>query len=795
MSSEDSRINRRPRPARGLLHDWRFWAVGVVALYTVIGFLIVPFIAKHQIPVQVRKAVACDASVAKVRFNPYTFNAMVGGLVFQDRRGDTLVTCHEIHLDFSPWPLRKRILAFEEVRALSPTLAVRVHDDGTMNLLDLIPDTTAVEGKKPSKPLLIRVERLEISAMSATFDDATVNGHVALDSVDVHLTSFFTQSGDTAQFAARLLSRAGGEVRAKGFTMPLDGVVNTRIDVDSLNVTPGAPYLAQFAYLDLRGGKLNVHGDVRAVAPPGSQPDVHYQGDIVVDDLKLFDTLKKQDFFGFDRLAVIGAEAQSLPPGARVEEIGIDGIYARIAIAEDQSFNVNDVFAPARARADSIGAASSPAGADSAAAPAKPPMPDVTIGRIRIDGGAVDFSDLSLPLPFATRVHAVKGEITALSPDNAAGSKLLIEGTVDEHGFAKASGFINAFDPIAFTDITVAFRNIELTDLTPYSGKFAGYQIKKGKLSLGLEYDIRNAQLKGDNEILLEKLTLGEKIESPEAVNLPVKLAIALLKDSNGNIDLDLEVAGDLNDPKVNTASLVWQALKKVITKITMAPFRFLGNMMGIGGDEMEFVEFEPGRKNLTPPQHERLGNLAKALKEKPSLKLQVHGAYDKRSDADAIRAQRFDALLEERLLATSGGDSSAVSAIKADPSSGRMQAILEGLYTEAFGAEKLATLRTAHTQAPASASGAAPDASNPSAAPALDLAGYFGAMRDELIAAQSVSDPELVQLAADRTAAIRGYMIEMQTIAPERIEAAESDVHDQDEDWVRCKLALDAME
>ncbi len=789
--------SRRPR-ARRLLRDWRVWAASVVALYTIVGFLIVPLVAKSQIPAQVRKALGCEASVANARFNPYTFNASLGGFVLQDKRGDTLATFDELYVNLAPWALRKRVVALEEVRLAAPAIAVRVREDGTMNLLDLVPaDTAAADGeaKKPGKPWIVRVDRLAVNHGGITLTDDIAHADIAIDSLHLVLTSFASEPGDTARFETRLLSRDGGALRASGYAMPLDGVVDARVDVDSLVMVPAGPYLAQFAYLELKGGKLNVHGDVRAVAAPGAQPDVRYVGDFVIDDLALFDTLKKQDFFGFNRLAIVKAQAQSQPPGAEVSEIAVDGIYARIAIAEDRSFNVNDVFAPARARADSVRALKSGNMViDSTIAPSQAPLPDIAIGRVKIDGGEVDFSDLSLPLPFATRVHSVKGEVTALSPDNAAGSEVLIEGTVDEHGFAKATGFINAFDPIAFTDLKVSFRNIELTDLTPYSGKFAGYRIKKGKLSLGLEYDIQNAQLKGDNEILLEKLTLGEKVESPDATSLPVKLAIALLKDSNGNIDLDLEVAGDLNDPKVNTASLIWQALKKVIIKITTAPFRFLGNLLGIGGDEMEFVEFEPGRKNLTPPQHERLGNLAKALKEKPGLKLEVHGAYDKRADAQAIRSQRFNALLEERLLASAGGDSSAVSAIKGDPSSGRMQSVLEALYTESFGSDKLAALKTTHTKAPAVAAPAAGTPA-PSSSPTLDLAGYFAAMRDELIATQPATDADLVQLSTDRTAAIRGYMVEMQTIPAERIAISETDVHDDNEDWVRCKLGLEAMD
>jgi hypothetical protein len=802
MTTDETRTNEvsaRPR-ARRLLRDWRFWVGVVFALYSLIGFIVVPLVAKKQISSQVRNLTRCEAQVAKVRFNPYNFNVKLGGFVLLDRDADTLVTFDELYVNLAPLPLHKREVDLEAVHLLSPLIAARVRKDGSLNFVDLLPDSAAAAAaadsaaQEASTPWVIRVERVAVDGMVLSLNDASAHASIAIDSLELAVRNFRSTKGDTMQFATRFVARDGGAVRLQGYALPFDGVFQTRVDVDSLVLTAASPYLAKFAYLDLQKGKLNVHGDVHAVTPPDSPPEVSFQGDVVVDDLALYDTLKKQDFFGFDRLAVLKTQAKSVPPSARVEEVAIDGIYARIAIAEDRSFNVNDVLAPSRARADSIKTSqntSTPVPAESAAAKAKAPPPDIAIGRIRIDGGEVDFSDLSLPLPFATRVHSVKGQVTALSPDNAAGSELLIEGTVDEHGFAKATGFINAFDPIAFTDIDVSFRNIELTDLTPYSGKFAGYRIKRGKLSLGLEYDIKQAQLKGDNEILLEKLTLGEKVESPDATSLPVKLAVALLKDSNGNIDLDLEVAGDLNDPKVNTWSLIWQALKKVIIKITTAPFRFLGNLLGIGGDEMEFVEFEPGQKDLTPPQYERLGNLAKALKEKPALKLEVHGAYDKRADADAIRKERFSADLEGRLLAVVGGDSTAVNAIKDDPSSGRMQTVLETMYTEAFGAEKLAALKAASTKAPA----ATPQKKNAPATPTLDLATYFAAMRDELIAAQPVGEADLVKLAADRSAVIRGHMIERETIPAERVAIVESDVSDEDEDWVRCKLGLDSME
>jgi hypothetical protein len=778
---------RRRNALRRLARDWRAWLAAIAALYTIAGFLVVPPVAKHQVQKQVRALLGCEASVRSLRFNPYTFNTRARGFALSDRRGGPLLSFDELFVNFAPWPLTRKVVAVEEVRLRGPRVAIRIREDGTINLLDLVP-VPAADGTEAApegeSAFLMRVDRVAVSAATITFDDATTepDASAAIDSLDLTATGYRSAPGDTTFFETTFFGRAGGMARAGGWVMPAEVIVHARVDVDSLALTPADPYLARFAYLDLRSGKLAVHGDIHAVATPPGPPAIEFSGDIVSDDLRLHDALKDQEFFGYRRLSVLSAQAKSVPPAARVDEIALSGIYARIAIAADGSFNVKDVFAPAIAAADSMQRAKAGGVAPDTAAAA--PLPDIAIGRVRIDGGEVDFSDLSLPLPFASRVHSVTGVITALSPDNAAGSKVLIEGTVDEHGFAKATGFVNAFDPVAFTDLDVGFRNIELTDMTPYSGKFMGYRIKRGKLSLGLEYDIKQGRLKGDNRILLERLTLGEKVESPDAVGLPIKLAIALLKDKNGNIDLDLEVEGDLNDPKVNTADLVWQALKKVIVKITTAPFRFLGNLLGIGGDEMEFVEFETGRKNLTPPQHERLGHLARALVERPQLKLQVRGAFDKTGDAAALREQRFEELLMSRLLAAAGGDSTAARAIASDPAGGRMQGVLEALTAEAFGAAALPAMRAEHTKVPAEGG-----------EPRLDLATYFQAMRGRLIAAQGVEEAELVALATERAGAIRGYLVEMQRVAPERVEAAENETHEDGGEWVRCRLSLDGSE
>jgi hypothetical protein len=198
----------------------------------------------------------------------------------------------------------------------------------------------------------------------------------------------------------------------------------------------------------------------------------------------------------------------------------------------------------------------------------------------------------------------------------------------------------------------------------------------------------------------------------------------------------------------------------------------------------MEFVEFEAGESRLTPPQHERLGNLAKALTERPQLKLQVRGAYDKTTDVTALRTKQFEAILMDRLLASANGDSAAARAIVSDPTSGRMQTVLETLTAESFGAASVTGMKAEHTKVPAGGGAAR-----------LDLATYFQAMRERLIGAQQVNDAQLVELSTQRSGAIRGYLIEMAKIPPERIEVVEAEVSEGEGDWVRCRLSLDGSD
>ncbi len=224
------------------------------------------------------------------------------------------------------------------------------------------------------------------------------------------------------------------------------------------------------------------------------------------------------------------------------------------------------------------------------------------VRRVRLQNAKLDFADLSLRPQFAAKIYELNGVVTGLSTKRDARSQIELDGRIDEFGLARVRGQLNPFAPTDNTDLNVVFKNVDMVSASPYTMKFAGYKVAEGKISLDLQYKVRNRQLDGTNQIVLDKLTLGERIDSPDALKLPLELALAILKDSDGRIDLGLPVSGDMSDPQFSYGALIWKAVGNVLTKIVTAPFRALGNLLGISADKLEAIDFDAGSAVLLRP-------------------------------------------------------------------------------------------------------------------------------------------------------------------------------------------------
>ena len=308
----------------------------------------------------------------------------------------------------------------------------------------------------------------------------------------------------------------------------------------------------------------------------------------------------------------------------------------------------------------------------------------------------MSFGDLSLVLPFATRVHGLNGVVVGIGSDPGSRSTVKLDGRVDEFGQVKVDGALSAFRPKVFTDLSVIFRNVPMSTLTPYSATFAGRRIVAGTMDLDLQYKIDRGALVGENKVVLTKLQLGERVESSGAMRLPLDLAIAILSDSEGRIDIALPVKGNVDSPEFSYGHLIWQALVTVITKIVTSPFRALAGLLGGEADaeRLQTIAFEPGSDVVQPPEREKLQRVADVLGKRTQLKLTVHGGYEAKVDGEALRSLRVRRDLAQRMdvKLKPGEDPGPVAFDQA-----KSQRTLETLLTERGGAKAVEEFQGAY--------------------------------------------------------------------------------------------------
>ena len=272
------------------------------------------------------------------------------------------------------------------------------------------------------------------------------------------------------------------------------------------------------------------------------------------------------------------------------------------------------------------------------------------IGPVNINNAVLTFQDDNLPLPFKTTVSELNGKISELNTQEASKTRLLVNGVVDKYGVAKITGFLEPNDVKLLTDIDMVFKNISMKNFTPYTGKFIGRELDGGKLNLDLKYNIKKSDLDANNNIIITKIKLGKKVQSKDAVSLPLGLAIALLEDSNGVIDLNIPISGNVDDPKFSVGPIVWKAFSNLIMKAITAPFSLLGAIFGFAEDEIKSVSFDHAKSKITPTQKETLDKISKILAKRPNLAVKLNPTYVDRKDLEAMKKEKFDEFIKSKI-------------------------------------------------------------------------------------------------------------------------------------------------
>jgi hypothetical protein len=497
--------------------------------------------------------------------------------------------------------------------------------DGTIDLKKLVyvsankvPDSTVT-------PWSYRLEEFSLANMGVDFTDEVPSHTVGikLDELILKLNGVSSNLRDVIgiQSSGRINQKTTMNLHAQLTREALMSKGEFELNHFSLPLID--PYLEPSTNAALRRGDLTLKGEYSYTPSKAS-----VQGRIGLSDWVVEDRRDNSVLLGWNRIGVTPFIYAYPDNRLKINQISVDGLYTNALVDHNKTLNYATLSKVVKSEANTSNGKSNPFGID--------------VIKLAIANSSATFSDVSLPLPFKTYIHDLNGEILGISTTKDVTTFVRLKGGVDQYGVAKIDGSLNTKAPKNFTDIQVAFDNLELKQYTPYSLQFLGYKIANGKLFLNLGYKINNGKLDGKNQVVIKQIELGE--EKAGGSPWPMRLVVALLEDSDGVIDIDLPIQGDVNSPDFKYGKVVWQVIGNILTKAVTSPFKLLGSLMGISsGDETaSSVIFEPGVYELSPPMKERLDKLETVLVKRPKLSLKVHGGWAVKEDDRALRIQKL---------------------------------------------------------------------------------------------------------------------------------------------------------
>ena len=548
----------------------------------------------------------------------------------------SLFDVNGIHVD-----LLKQQIQISEVSTSDSEIKAWLQADGQINYQSLFASET--EGVEPqateteaSDPWQISLDQLSLNNYRIDFTDYSQAKPVEmrLDQLALNVKDY--RNVDAQRLPIQLDTRFNqfGHIKLDGDIGLSPFSANFTVDLQGIVLKAFQTYVDPYVNLELADGDFNTRGNLQV--KEGDELSVNYQGDANINSLITRDKVKNLDFVKWGNLELKQMTLDVAKQDYKLGRVIFDQPYVRFTKKKDGSNNVSDVM---------VAKANNPPkvqGADKKSKNAQSSdSPVITIGKIELKQGTSDFADYSLVLPFVVKMNNLDGEVDGFSSDTDNAVKLQLQGKVRDLASVKIAGKYQLQS--GDSDISLSFKHLPLPLVTPYMAEFAGYKIEKGQMALDLKYEIKAGQLSAHNKIFIDQLVLGDKVESPKAVSLPLKFAVALLKDANGKINLDFPVTGSLEDPKFSVGSLISDVLANLVTKTVSAPFDAMASLFDTDED-LSTASFAAGSSELTEAEKAKLNQIVKGLQTKPGLVLEIRGAAYQDLDWPVMR---YDALVD----------------------------------------------------------------------------------------------------------------------------------------------------
>jgi uncharacterized protein involved in outer membrane biogenesis len=553
-----------------------------------------------------------------------------------------------------------RQAAIESVAFTGGAVRARREKDGTLNLLALLtptpaaaPSQTAVTAA-PAKPPEFMIGEVALRDFSVELTDlaAPRPAQLSLAGIQFSLKKVTLAEGAVMPLALTLNWAPQGTVKVDGtVTLKPELKADLKTEAAALAVLPLSPYLEEFINARITQGSLSLSSGVQVAMVAGA-PALTFDGGVMVDKLGLVDGVLNEELAGFGSLALNGLKAVTAPQLAvSLAEITVTAPYARVLVNKDGVLNlarlvkVGGVSPPDSAAGAGLSLYKTPPANATASA-----VPKIGIGKVVITGGDFTLTDRSLEPNVRMAVSLFGGTIAGLSSENLAKADVDLKAAVDGAGPVSITGKLDPLGAKKFVDLKIDFKNVDLLPLSPYSGKYAGYELARGQLSIDVQARLEGKQLDATSVITLNQFTFGAPVASPAATKLPVRLGVALLKDMDGQIVIDVPMSGSIDDPSLRLGKVVLRVVVNLLTKAAVSPFALLGSMFGGGGDELAYQEFAPGGSDLQAVESKKLETMVKALANRPGLSVALEGGYDGPADTFVLRQQKLVALVRGRI-------------------------------------------------------------------------------------------------------------------------------------------------
>jgi flagellar motor protein MotB len=531
-----------------------------------------------------------------------------------------------------------------------------------MNILKLVPPPPAADESSPKepspadkrkaqeKPWLVSLKNLSVDNYTIRVEDQTTSEPVTITAknLKVKAENVSTARNSKGKLSLSLLLNEKGSISTTGTIGIEPMTADLKTELKGIEITSFQPYFTDKVNIAVTGGAISAAGDLSFASTEKKEIKASYKGEAALSNFSSVDK-GGGDLLKFESLSFNGLNFGYAPPSIDIKGISLTDFYARVSVDPQGKVNLQEIM-----KKEEPKSGAPPPSIQKEKAESSPEEQEasrnIKIGQVTLQGGKIDVLDKSVKPEFSMSLSEIGGRVSELSAEANTTADVELRGKLNQYTPLEVTGKINPLREDLFVDIKARIKDLELSPATPYAGKYVGYTIEKGKLSFDLKYLIVKRKLESQNSIFFDQFTFGEKVESPTATKLPVKLAVALLKDRKGEIRLDLPVTGSLDDPKFSVWGVILKILVNLISKAATSPFSLLGAAMG-GGEELSYVEFDYGRTVLTEASAKKLETIAKALRDRPALKMDVEGHVDLEKDKDGLKQYFFNNKLRVQKL------------------------------------------------------------------------------------------------------------------------------------------------